>query len=162
MSGASWLLWGFVATVVLTAILSGSQGFGLTRMNLPFLLGTLITPDRDRAKVWGVLIHLVNGWLFSLLYVAAFHSWGRASVAHGIVIGLVHGVFVTVFVLPLLPAFHPRMANEQHGPDAARQLEPPGFLGLHYGIRTPISILIAHLVFGAILGAFYSHPAVTA
>lgn len=37
-----------------------------------------------------------------------------------------------------------------------RQLEPPEFLGLHYGIRTALSVLIAHAVFGAILGAFTS------
>jgi len=58
--------------------------------------------------------------------------------------------------LPVLPALHPRMANEQYGPTVVRQLEPPGFLGLHYGIRTPISVLAAHAIFGAILGAFYT------
>ena len=50
---------------------------------------------------------------------------------------------------------HPRMASEQHGPTPTRQLEPPGFLALNYGRRTPISLLLAHLVYGAILGAFY-------
>jgi hypothetical protein len=48
------------------------------------------------------------------------------------------------------------MANEQYGPTVVRQLEPPGFLGMHYGVRTPISVLIAHVIFGAILGAFYT------
>jgi hypothetical protein len=47
------------------------------------------------------------------------------------------------------------MANEQYGPTVVRQLEPPGFFALHYGIRTPLSVLAAHAVFGAILGAFY-------
>ena len=56
---------------------------------------------------------------------------------------------------PILPALHPRMANEQYGPTIVRQLEPPGFLGLHYGWRTPLSVLLAHAIFGAILGAFY-------
>jgi hypothetical protein len=37
-----------------------------------------------------------------------------------------------------------------------RQLEPPGFLALHYGVRTPVSVLVAHVAFGSILGAFYS------
>jgi hypothetical protein len=50
------------------------------------------------------------------------------------------------------------MANEQYGPTVVRQLEPPGFMGMHYGIQTPISIVVAHLVFGAILGAFYKLP----
>jgi hypothetical protein len=65
------------------------------------------------------------------------------------------GSFVLAVALPALPALHPRMANEQYGPTVARQLEPPGFLGLHYGIRTPISVLVAHTIFGVILGAFY-------
>ena len=53
MNWGSWLLWGFVATVVLTAILAGSQGLGMTRMNIPYLLGTIFTPNRDRAKLVG-------------------------------------------------------------------------------------------------------------
>ena len=48
------------------------------------------------------------------------------------------------------------MASELRGPTVARQLEPPGFLALNYGARTPISMLIAHLAFGAMLGGFYS------
>jgi len=47
------------------------------------------------------------------------------------------------------------LAGETRGPTVARSLEPPGFLGLHYGPRTPISLLFSHLVYGAILGAFY-------
>ena len=74
MNVGSWLLWGFVGTVVLTSIMSGSQSLGMTRVNLPYLLGTMLTPDRDRAKLFGVLFHFVNGWLFSLMYVAAFHA----------------------------------------------------------------------------------------
>ena len=156
MNIASWLLWGFVATVVLTAILAGSQGLGMTRMNAPYMLGTLFTASRDRAKVIGVLIHFVNGWIFSLLYIAAFHAWGMANWWLGAAIGLVHASFVLTVGLPLLPAFHPRMANVQYGPTVVRQLEPPGFLALHYGARTPLSIIVAHLVYGAILGAFYT------
>ena len=60
--------------------------------------------------------------------------------------------------LPVLPALHPRMASEHHGPTVVRQLEPPGFLGLHYGYQTPVSVVVAHAVFGAILGGFYSLP----
>jgi hypothetical protein len=47
------------------------------------------------------------------------------------------------------------MASEQHGPNANRQLEPPGFMALHYGIQTPVSVFIAHAVFGTILGSLY-------
>jgi len=88
--------------------------------------------------------------------VAAFQAWGRATWWFGASIGLVQAIFVLTIALPILPALHPRMANERYGPTIVLQLEPPGFLGLHYGVRTPISILIAHAIFGAILGAFYT------
>ena len=153
----SYILWGFVGTVVLTTILAGSQGLGLTRMNIPYLLGTVFTPDRDRAKLIGFLIHFVSGWIFALLYIAAFHALERANWWLGALMGLVHASFVLVVAMPLLPAMHPRMANEQQGPTVVRQLEPPGFLAMHYGVRTPISVVLAHVAFGAILGAFYVH-----
>jgi hypothetical protein len=56
----------------------------------------------------------------------------------------------------LLPGLHPRMASEQQGPTVMRQLEPPGFLALNYGYQTPVSVLVAHLAYGGILGSFYS------
>ena len=155
MNTGSTLLWGFVGTIVLTILMGGSQGLGLTRMNLPFMLGTMFTPDRDRAKLIGTGVHLVNGWLFALLYAAAFRSWHRATWWLGAGIGLVHALFVLVAAMPILPSFHPRMASEQRGPTPTRQLEPPGFLALNYGRRTPLSMILAHLVYGAILGAFY-------
>jgi len=152
---SSWLVWGFASTIILTSILAGSQGIGLTRMNIPYMLGTIFTPSRARAKFIGFFLHFLNGWIFSLIYVAAFHVIGRATWWLGALIGLVQAVFVLTMALPILPALHPRMANEQYGPTVVRQLEPPGFLGLHYGWRTPISVLIAHAIFGSILGAFY-------
>jgi uncharacterized membrane protein YagU involved in acid resistance len=152
----SWLIWGFAGTVILTTVLAGSQGFGLTRMNIPYLLGTIFTSNRDRAKVYGVLLHVLNGWAFSLVYVAAFHAAGLFTWWFGAAVGLVHGVFVLVVVLPALPGMHPRMASEIRGPTVVRQLEPPGFLGTNYGIQTPISGLVAHLIFGAVLGYFYT------
>ena len=156
MNWGSWLLWGFVATVVLSTMMSASQGLRLTRMSLPYMLGTVFTPDRDRAKLIGFIMHVADGWLFSLLYVAVFQSWHRATWWLGAGIGLVHAAFVLTAGMSILPGLHPRMASEQHGPTAARQLEPPGFLALNYGLRTPLLVLAAHLVFGAVLGAFYS------
>jgi hypothetical protein len=152
----SWLVWGFAGTVVLTTILAGSQGLGLTRMNIPYLLGTIFTPDRERAKIYGILLHLVNGWLFSLVYVAAFHVTHLFTWWFGTAVGCVHGAFVLAVALPALPGMHPRMASETRGPTVVRQLEPPGFLGCNYGARTPLSVMLAHAIYGAILGGFYS------
>ena len=155
MNLSAWLLWGAVGTVVLTTLMAGSQSLGLTRMNLPYLLGTMFTPRRDQAKALGVLLHILVGLVLSLLYVAIFEWFGRATWWLGATIGLVHAAFVLLVGMPALPGIHPRMAGEERGPEAGRLLEPPGMLALHYGVRTPISVVLAHLAFGAILGAFY-------
>ena len=155
MNGRGISLWGFVGTVVMSGLFVGSQALGLTRMNIPFMLGTMVTPDRDRAKVIGFGMHFLNGWLFAVVYAAAFQSWRRATWWLGALTGLVHALFVLVAAMPILPGMHPRMASEQRGPTPTRQLEPPGFLALNYGKRTPISVVVAHLIYGGILGAFY-------
>ena len=103
----------------------------------------------------GIVVHLLNGWWLAQIYAAAFQGWRRATWWLGALIGLVHGLFVLTTVMPLLPGAHPRMASELQGPTPTRQLEPPGFMGLNYGGRTPITVLLAHLVYGVILGGFY-------
>lgn len=155
MNAGAWAIAGFAGTLLLTMLLAGSQGLGLTRMNMPYILGTMVTPDRDRAKLIGIVIHLMNGWMFSLIYIAAFHTTGIRSWWFGGLIGLVHGMFVVVVAMPIMPALHPRMASSTHGPTVVRQLEPPGFLGANYGRRTPISVVVAHVIYGITIGVLY-------
>jgi uncharacterized membrane protein YagU involved in acid resistance len=119
------------------------------------LLGTFVTPRRQRAKVYGFLIHLVNGWLFSIFYVLIFEARHTATWWFGALIGLAHALLILTLGMSLMPGLHPRMASEQHGLNSNRQLEPPGFMALNYGIRTPISVFVAHAAFGAILGSLY-------
>lgn len=156
MNWSQCLILGFISTLILTSVLAGSQGLGLTRMNIPYMLGTMFTPNRDRAKVYGIFFHLLNGWIFSLIYVLTFEVFDIATWWLGGILGFIHAMFVLLVGIPMLPAFHSRMASEQQGPTVVRQLEPPGFLALHYGKNTPISVIIAHIVFGCILGAFYT------
>lgn len=155
MNWTSVLLWGFVATIFLTGIMSAAQGIRLTRMSIPYMLGAMATHDHDRARLVGTGVHFVNGWLFAIVYAAAFESWGQAAWWAGAAIGLVQAAFVLTVGMTFLPGMHPRMAGEQRGPTPTRQLEPPGFLALHYGRRTPMVVILAHLAYGAILGGFY-------
>jgi len=155
MNWASWILWGFVANVLLTTVNSATQGLGVTRMNLPYILGTIFTPDRDRARLYGYFVHVGVGWILSLIYALIFQSLGAAGWWRGMIIGVVHAFFFLIVVVSLLPGLHPRMASEQQGPEAQNMLEPPGFLALHYGARTPLAVLLSHAIFGALFGAFY-------
>ncbi len=146
---------GFLGTLVLTTLMAGSYGLGWSRMGMPFILGTIFTPDRDRAQTVGFLGHLLVGWIFALAYALVFEEIGRATWWLGALGGLLHGLWVLLVALPLLPGMHPRMASERHGPTPTRQLQPPGFMGLHYGRQTPLVTLAAHIVYGAIIGGLY-------
>jgi hypothetical protein len=148
-------LWGFAATVVLTALTIGAQSLGLTRIDIPFILGTIFTADRDRAKFLGLVVHLINGWVFALVYGLFFENVDKATWWFGALIGLMQGVIVVVAILPLLPGVHPRMVSDSRGPEPTRLLEPPGFLVTNYGRMTPVVTIIAHAIYGAIIGAFY-------
>jgi hypothetical protein len=155
MNIPSILLWGFAATIVLTTLTIAAQSLGLTRIDMPFIVGTMFTPDRDRAKVIGVLVHIINGWLFAFVYALYFENLHAPTWWFGAFLGALQGVFVVVVILPLLPGIHPRMVSDFRGPEPTRLLEPPGFLATNYGRRTPLVTIIAHAIYGAILGAFY-------
>ncbi|MEF8795865.1 MAG: hypothetical protein V5A22_07450 [Salinivenus sp.] len=149
------LLWGVFATGVLTLLMAASQGLGWSRMSFPFMIGSMVTSHRSRAMGLGFLLHFVFGVVFAILYALVFEGWQRATWWLGGLLGVFHGLFILIVVMPALPDLHPRMAGKHHGPTPTRQLEPPGVLGLNYGRTTPILTLAAHVVYGVLLGAFY-------
>lgn len=149
----SLVLWGLVATTAMASILQASQGLGLSRMSLTFLLGSAISGNRSRATVLGFVFYIGGGWLFAFLYFLFFESIGIGNWWIGAILGLVHGLFLLVCVIPLLPFIHPRMASEHHGVTRLRQLEPPGFLAMNYGYQTPLVAVLAQAVYGGVLGA---------
>jgi hypothetical protein len=148
------LLWGFAATVVLTTVMAASRPIGLTRMDIPFILGTLFTSNRNKAPLLGFLSHLIMGWLFAFIYAAAFVSTNIYAWWFGLAIGFVHGAFILSAGMQIIGSFHPRMAQAYRGPTPTRQLEPPGFFSLNYGKGTPLVTMLAHMLYGVILGLF--------
>jgi hypothetical protein len=149
------VLWGFLATLLLTTLEAAARGLGLSRMSMPFLVGTMLTPNRDRASLVGFFIHLINGWFFALIYALIFEALGWSTWWQGAILGAAHGFFVLAALMPLMPSVHPRMASETHGPTPTRELQPPGFMALHYGRQTMLVTLLAHVIFGAVLGGLY-------
>lgn len=148
---------GFVGTLVLTTTLRASSELGLTRMDLPFLLGTALSRDRGRAKAIGYLLHFAFGEAFALVYYAIFSGIDNSGWLLGAALGLLHGLFsATALVNILLPLVHPRMGSALSAADSTPLIEPPGFLMLNYGRRTPIVSLAAHIAYGAIVGGFIS------
>jgi hypothetical protein len=142
------------ATVALTAIMLLAQLVGLSRMDLPMMLGTMFAEDPDRARVVGFFIHLLNGQVFGLFYAAAFSLLGLATWWLGALFGAFHGLAALMVIVPVLPGAHRRMASERGGPRLDAVLEPPGLFALNYGRETPAVTLIAHVIYGAVLGGF--------
>lgn len=156
--GTIWtiLIWGAIATAVMTSLMEGGQLAGLSRLSLPFLFGTFVSGRRDRAIICGFLLYACGGLLFAFFYDAAFRSLGMATWWVGGLMGLAHGIFLVTVFLPLLPHIHPRMATDYDGPTIKRRLEPPGAFGLNYGFSTPLITIVGQTIFGAILGAALS------
>lgn len=149
------LLWGFFATGVLTLLMAASQGLGWSRISFPFMVGSMFTSHRSRAMMIGFTLHFAFGMAFALLYAFVFEGWQWSTWWLGGLLGLFHGLFILIVIMPVLPDLHPRMASKHHGPTPTRQLEPPGFMALNYGHATPGLTLLAHLAYGILLGAFY-------
>lgn len=146
---------GFVGTLVLTTTLLAATRLRLTRIDLPFLLGTAFVADPGRARALGYALHFLAGVCFALIYYAVFVAIGEASWWLGALFGVLHALFAgTALVNLLLPLFHPRMATGGSAADSTPLLEPPGFLLLNYGLNTPVVMVIAHIVYGAIVGGF--------
>ena len=154
------MIWGAVVggiagTLVLTTALRAASEFRLTRVDLPFLLGTALTENRKDAKALGYLLHFGFGVAFALAYYGIFRTIDADGWWLGAVFGLAHGLFAaTALVNVLLPAVHPRMATPLTAAGATPVIEPPGFLMLNYGRSTPIVTLAAHVAYGTIVGGF--------
>ena len=146
---------GFVGTLVLTTGLRAATELRLTRIDLPFLLGTAFTADRTRARALGYGLHFLAGLGFAALYYLVFNAIGASSWWLGALLGLVHGAFAgSALVSILLPLVHPRMGSTLSAAQSRPLLEPPGFLMLNYGVSTPAVTLVVHFLYGAIVGAF--------
>jgi hypothetical protein len=155
MSLLAGIAGGFVGTVVVSTLLQLATELRLTRADIPFLLGTAFTEERDRAKALGYAVYALAGVASSVVYWAVFAALGTASWWLGGIFGLLHGLFVSAVVMNiLLPAVHPRMGTSSSAAHDVSLIEPPGFMMLNYGPQTPTVTLLAHVAYGAIVGWF--------
>ena len=152
MDWAGWAVFGFAGTAALTAVMVSAQLKGLTRLDLPLILGAILTEDPDRARFGGLFLHLLMGQVFALGYAAAFAVVGQASWWLGALLGLLHAAVALTLLVPLLAGVHPRMASDRDGLASRATLEPPGLLALNYGVQTPVAAVLAHLAYGTFLG----------
>lgn len=160
---------GLIATIVMTMLMYGMPLFGLPAMDLLGSLGRL-APVGSPYLVGG-LIHLVNGVVLALIY-AAFVApvlpgprWMR-----GALFSLLPWLFALVALAPIMgwlqslsgaaaasaASVNPCAAGGPANPCAAVNpcVAGPAAGGAGQSVMATMS-LVAHLVYGAVLGAIY-------
>ncbi|MGH9141858.1 MAG: hypothetical protein ACRD2I_12065 [Vicinamibacterales bacterium] len=148
---------GVIGTLAMTTIIKMAIELGMTRMDFALLLGTAFTDNRRKARAIGYVVYFLIGVGFAEVYGAFFAIIGRASWQLGALLGALHAVFVaTVLVTVLLPVVHPRMATSDTAANDITLIEPPGFLMLNYGRSTFLVTLVAHVVYGVLVGLIVS------
>ena len=162
-AGAAMSIWGalaggFVGTLVLTTALRAANELSLTRIDLPFLLGTAVT-ERSGASQGARLPAAPRrpGAVRARLLRDLRRDRHERLVARGAL-----RARCTDIVSATALVEHPAAGRPSpHGQRAQRRrqrplLEPPGFLMRNYGRGTPIATLLAHIAYGAIVGGFAS------
>jgi hypothetical protein len=139
------VLAGISAWVVFVIILYVLPSVGVPKMDLPEMLGGLFGLS---SLAMGWVIFFVAGVVFALLYAYWFVShlpglgWQR-----GLIYGIVPWLVMMVIVAPLLPVLNPMMMAKT----------APGFFFANMGMIATIGSLIAHMIWGIVLGSVYGN-----
>ncbi|MGH7732672.1 MAG: hypothetical protein ACREOE_02955, partial [Gemmatimonadales bacterium] len=81
---------GFAGTAILTTLLRVANEAGLTRMDLPFLLGSVFCEDRRKASLLGYGINVAIGVGLSLGFGFVFAAVGNSRWWFGALLGVAH------------------------------------------------------------------------
>ncbi len=105
---------GLIGTGVMTLFMTGLTKSGATNARMVYAVGALLTRSGDRAVLVGSIVHLLSGVTFGLIYtlilmgVAAAGSPGLGHMVFtGLLVGLVHGVMVSFFLVASVADQHP-------------------------------------------------------
>ena len=145
MSISKALLAGVVGAAVMSLI-----AFLVRLAGFPFgfemLLGSWVTGSVGYVTwLFGLGIHLAIGAVLGVIYAVVFH-WLKVSGARvGVLVGVVH-FMCAGFALAMIPAFHPVV------PDVVLA---PGIYMSNLGPLGVALFVIAHLVYGAVVGGLY-------
>jgi hypothetical protein len=140
---------GLAGTAALTLILAWGPTVGAPPLNLPLWDGTFFTLNLGVAVALGYLVHFAIGVALALLY----QNWARVRLPgegwfRGAIFGTAVWAVLMVLGLPLFDWLDPLVSNGL--------LAAPGLFALGLGATAPAMLLLAHLVYGAIVGALIS------
>jgi hypothetical protein len=123
---------GFVATLVLSAIMIAKSAAGLApQLNAIHMLAGIL--GSDLAGGW--IAHFVIGTIFwGVLYALLDPSLPGPHWLRGAIFSIGPWLLMMIAIMPVAGA---------------------GFFGMHIGPEAPVATLILHIVYGVVLGATY-------
>jgi hypothetical protein len=120
-----------------TAVLYAAPVVGLPRIDAVTLAGSMFSGEFLPGLITGAVLWSGVGMLFAVLYVGLWmNGYTRPGLRGGLLLGLIHGNIV-MLLFPLFLAAHPLTQ------------------GLTATIGAGISLVLAHVVFGAMMGLIY-------
>jgi len=134
---------GFCGVLVMTLLMRRARFIRLPETQMIRAIGAMITKDEDRALWPGFFCHLIAGIVFAYIYALLLTTAPKqADTGMGLflyivvctLMGLVHGLVVTLFLVISVAQYHPV--------ERFRRLEP-GDMAAH---------VIGHVVYGAMVG----------
>lgn len=148
ISWASAIVWGAFAALVMAGVVALGRRMGMTRMHLGEMLGSMFAERNTSAsRTTGMGIHLINGSLLAVAWAYTMTLFGWATTWFS---GMVWGLFISLLALLLFSSIgliHPKIrAGEQ---------DDPGPAASNFGRYTPAGVVMAHLVYGLVLGMLY-------
>lgn len=118
------------------------------KMDILKLMGTVMTPVSGMTYPIGLMAHLGASILFALIHIGLFNLFeiDSALAAWGVLFGLGHAVIAGI-AFGMMPAMHKGIKDGV--------IEAPGFMGLNYPQATTMGFVMVHVLYGALVGAFY-------
>ncbi len=142
------VLWsGFLSTTLAAAFFAALRAWNITEFSPSLQLGCLLfrDPRHPAAEAVGlVMLFLLGSTLLPAVYFLLMASWGEPSWRSGVLLGSIHGG-IFLLILPLLGTISACVRTGY--------LSPPGWLGLRWGMATPIGVMVGHIAYGALVGA---------
>jgi hypothetical protein len=142
------ILFGVLGALAITVITAIARALGIP-ISIEILLGTLwgIMPSGTAFGI-GLLMHLTIGGLFGLLYGYLFERvWDHGGAPTGMLLACAHALLIGI-AIGMTPQFHPLVPET---------LRDPGPYFANLGIPGVVTFFVAHIVYGAIVGAGYGH-----
>ncbi|HEX9870940.1 MAG TPA: DUF6789 family protein [Candidatus Tectomicrobia bacterium] len=140
------LIAGVIGAAVMSIIMAMARAMGMP-VNLEMMLGTMMGgPPSAMTWLMGLIIHLIAGGVFALIYAAGFeYLTRRADWRVGLGFGVIHTLF-SGLLLAMMPGMHPLVPE---------MMPAPGAFMANLGMMGVAAFFMLHLIYGAIVGAMY-------